>query len=184
MNMALGGQTIAAEQRLPLDVSKKSTLAIVCLCAGVAPLAARWIPDDVVRTSYGLLVTVAYLAFTLFARKQASLRQFWELSLAFFVLALFSILNGSIPAYVGTYILHAPPNAGNPMASTVSGTVVIQLLETVFAVLPVIVVTLVSGRDLGSIYVKKGVIGKWLVVAIGFFVLFLPVRTHDSASAG
>ena len=187
MNVALGGQAIAAEQRLPLGFSKKSTLALVCLCAGIAPLAARWIPDDVVRISYGLLVSVAYLAFTLFARKRASLRQFWELSLAFFVLALFSVLNGSIPGYVATYILHAPPNAGNPMASTVSGTVVIQLLETFIAIVPVIVATLVSGRDLGSIYVQKGVMGKWLVLAIGFFVAFylflltIPLRPDSPA---
>jgi uncharacterized protein len=187
MNIALGGQAIAAQQRLPLEFSKKATLAIVCLCAGVAPIAGRWIPDDVVRISYGLVVTAAYLGFTLVARKQASLRQFWELSLAFTVLAAFWVLNGSVPGYVGTYILHAPPNAGNPMASTVSGTVVIQLLQTFIAVALVVGATLLSGRDLGSIYVQKGVVGKWLVVAIGvfvvvyLFVLTLPLRPDSPA---
>ncbi len=187
MSIALGGHGVAAEEPVALDFSKKLIVGIVCLCAGVAPLAAKWIPDEVAKIAYGSLLVAAYLAFALFARRQSSLQQFWELALAFFVLALAIVLNNSIPGNVGTYILHDRPNAGDPLASTVSGTVVIQLVETCIAIVPVIVVTLVSGRDLGSIYIQKGVIGKWLLLAIGFFVVFylfvltIPLRPDSPA---
>jgi len=158
------------EQRPHLDIREKSILAILCLCAGVAPLASRWITGDVARITYGLLIAAAYLAFTLYARKASSLRQFWQLSFAFFILAFVQVLNNSILGFVGTYILHDPPNPGNPLASTVFGTVVVQLLGTFVAIVPVIVFTMVSGADLGSIYVRTGKLGGWLVFAIIFFV--------------
>jgi membrane protease YdiL (CAAX protease family) len=170
--VAVGGRAIADEHRVQLAVSQQWTLALVCLCAGAAPLAGRWIPDAVARIAYGVLLTAAYLAVTLFARKRASLQQFWELSLAFFVLALVQVLNNSIPGFVATAILHAPPTTGNPLASTVYGTVVVQLVTTLVAIVPVVVFTLVSGRDLGSIFVRRGRLGGWLIVSIVFFALF------------
>ncbi len=187
MTVAPGRQVVAAEQGVPLDLSKKIALAVVCVCAGVTPLAAKWIPDDVARVAFGLLLAAAYLAVALFIRRHSSLRQFSELSLAFFVLAFALALNNFLPGYVGTAVLHDPPNAGNPLASTVTGTVAIQLLETCIPIVLVIVVTLVSGGDLASIYVQKGLTGKWLVLAIGFFVVFyllvltIPLRPDSPA---
>jgi membrane protease YdiL (CAAX protease family) len=166
MRGALGEQALAGEQRLQLDISTQATRAIVCLCAGVAPLAARWIPDDVVKVSCGLVLAAAYLAFALHARRSASLGQFWEISFAFFVFALVQVLNNSIPGYVGSSVLHDQANSGNPFASTVSGTVVLQVLGALIAIAPVIVLTKVSGRDLASIYARKRVDRRWLVFAI------------------
>src|SRR6266567_2176370 len=148
-----------------LDFRQRSILAGVCLSAGIAPFATRWIPDDVAKIACGLLLAAAYLAFTLFARNHARLRQFWELSFAFCILSVANVLNDSIPGYVGTAVLHDPPNAGNPLASTVSGTVIIQLLESLIGAGSVVVLTKLSGRDLGSIYVRTGVIGRWFAFA-------------------
>ncbi|HTD79068.1 MAG TPA: CPBP family intramembrane glutamic endopeptidase [Chloroflexota bacterium] len=172
MRTAIVHQTLTEARRPGLDLRAHLTLAAGCLVAGVAPLAARSIADDVARIAYGLLVVAAFLAFTLFVRKISSLRQFWELSFAFFVFALVQVLNNSIPGYVGTAILHDPPSDGNPLASTVSGTVVIQLLETLIAIVPIVVLTLLSGRGLASVYACRGKVGKWLAFAIVFFVLF------------
>ena len=173
MPTAVVDQALSREAQPPgLDLRAKFGLAVVCLVAGVAPLAARSIADDVARISYGLLVAAAFLAFTVFARNVSTLRQFWELSFAFFVFALVQVLNNSIPGYVGTAILHDPPSDGNPLASTVSGTVVIQLLETLIAIVPIVVLTLLSGRGLASVYACRGKVGKWLAFAIVFFVLF------------
>lgn len=179
---------LAADQRLHLSIGEKGLLAILCVCGGVAPLAARWIfPDPTSRIAYGLLVAAAYLSFSLFARKASSLRPYWELSFAFFILAVVQVLNNALPPYVGTAILRDPPNAGNPLGSTLSGTIVIQLLETLIAVVPVIAFTRLSGSDLGSIYARRGKIGAWLAVTVGFFVLFylflatLPLRPDSPA---
>jgi hypothetical protein len=124
-------QEITNEQRLDLGIGKQAILALLCLCSGVA---ARWIPSDLAKIAYGLLLTAIFLALTLLARKVASLRPFWELTFAFFIFALVQVLNNSIPLYFGIYILHETPVPGNPLASTVLGTVIMQLLETVIAI--------------------------------------------------
>ncbi len=164
-------QPVTHAQPPHLDTRLTAVIAIACVCAGIAPLAARWIADDTARIACGVLIAAAFLAFTVFAKTHASLHQFWELAFAFFVLAVVQVLNNSIPGYVGTVILRDPPNGANPFASTISGTVVIQLVGTLIAVVPVVVLTYVSRGNLGSIYARTGVIGRWLALAIVFFVV-------------
>jgi hypothetical protein len=163
-------QEITEEHELHLDIRKKWILAILCLCAGGAPLACRWIANDVARFSSMLLITVVFLAFTLVARKQSILRTYWELSFAFFILAFVVLLNNLVP-YFGLYILHTAPVAGNPMSSTVLGTVILQLVDTFIAIGSVIVLTKVSGMSLDSIYARNGKIGWWFAFSILVFVI-------------
>jgi membrane protease YdiL (CAAX protease family) len=167
---------------LYLGVGRRLIFVVLCLCLGIIPFA-RWIPGDLVRIAYvAVLVAVA-----LFARTQPSLRKYWELAFAFAIFGLVSVLDGFVNGYIGTSLLHDPPNEGDPLASTVSGTVVIQLLDALNAIVPVVVLTRISGRDLGSIYVRKGVLGRWFVFAIVFFVVFyvflasLPLRPDSPA---
>lgn len=160
------------EPRLHLGIREKWILAILCLCAGVTPLAARWLAGDVARIAFGLVITAVFLALTLLARKGSFLGPFRELSFAFFVFAVVQVLNNSIPPFVGNSILHDPPIAGNPLASTVVGTVTIQLLETLIAIVPIIVLTKATGRDVGSVYARKGTLGRGIVIALIAFAIF------------
>ena len=165
-----------------LGVGQRLGLAVVCLCLGIFPFA-RWIPGDSVRIAY----VAVLLAFALFARSHPFARKYWELAFAFAIFGLVAVLDGFVNGYVGTSLLHDPPNGGNPLASTVSGTVVIQLLDAASAIVPVVVLTRISGQDLGSISVRKGVLGRWFVFACVFFVLFyvflatLPLRPDSPA---
>jgi uncharacterized protein len=184
----VAGHGLAETRRLHLHTSQSWILAVLCLCAGVAALVGRWVPGDLsTRIAYGVFVTAVYLAFTLYARATPALQPYWELGFAFFVFAFVQVLSNSIPIYVGVGILHDPPSAGDSLASTVSGTVVIQLLETLIAVTLVVVFTLASGRDLGWIYARPGKLGGWLALAVVFFVLFylfvatLPLRPDSPA---
>jgi uncharacterized protein len=169
-------------QRFHLEAGQQLILAVICLCAGIVPFA-RWIPGDYARIVY----TAVFLAFVLFARNQASLRKYWELSFAFFILGLVALLQSFVNGYVGPSILHDPPNGGDPLASTVLGTTVIQLLDSLSAIVPIVALTMLSGSDLGSIYVRKGVLGRWFVFAVVFFVVFyvflatLPLRPDSPA---
>lgn len=160
------------EQRPHLNVLEKWVFALVCLGAGIAPLAARWIAGDVARIVYGLAITAVFLALTLIARKGSALGPFRELAFAFFVFAVVQVLNNSIPPWFGISVLHDAPIAGNPLASTAFGTVTIQLLETFLAVVPIIVLIRATGRDLVSVYARKGKLGGGIIVAVIFFVIF------------
>jgi membrane protease YdiL (CAAX protease family) len=187
MHLSAVGAYQSEVARSHLSAGEQWMLAIACVLAGIAPFAAHWIPDEVIRVTCGLLLAVVYLGVAFAIRASESLRQFWELAFAFFVLACVLVLNNTIPGYVGTYLLNSPPDAGNPLASTISGTLVVQVLGTAFSVGLVIALTLASRGNLESIYVRPGKPVPWLVVAMVFFVglyillATLPLRPDSPA---
>jgi uncharacterized protein len=162
-----------------MSIGKKSLLAIVCILAGAIPLDYGFISNDLARFTYTVVVAVAYLAFTLMARKKSSLRRFWELSFAFFVLALVGVLN-NLSHYFGTYILNSPPVSGDPLASTVTASVIVQLVETLVAIVPIIVLTKAAGMPLSSIYARKGRLrGLFFATIVVFVFLFIVTGIHQ-----
>jgi len=157
-------------QRPRLGVLRQAAAAGICLVAGCAALAPRWLADDLLKAAVGVVLAGAYLGLALFARRSVSLRPYWQVLFAFFVFAVVQVLNNTLPGFVSANVLHDAPNPGNPFASTIGGTVAIQLLETLIAVVPILALAKVAGIDLGSIYLRKGVVGKWLLLAVAFFV--------------
>jgi membrane protease YdiL (CAAX protease family) len=130
---------------------------------------------------------VVYLVVTLIVRRVSSLQPFWELSFAFFILAFSRMLNSAV-GYFGTFVLNDPPDAGDPLASTIAGTVVVQLLGTLVAIAPVLLSTLVTRRGLESVYATKGTLGRWFIFGVVFFFVFyvflatLPLRPGSPAT--
>ena len=178
---------IAAAPAPRLELRARVGLAAICLVAGAAPLAVRWIPDLTARIAFGLLIAAGLLALWAVGRKVASLRPYRDLALVFFVFALVQVLNNSIPDAFRAYLLRDAPTTGNPLASTVSGSVAMQLLETAIAIVPILVLIKLAGLDLGSVYARRGAGGRWLVLAIGVFlalyvfVATLPLRPGSPA---
>jgi membrane protease YdiL (CAAX protease family) len=169
-------------------------LAALCVGAAVAALAPRWMHGELTKIACGMVVTLALLVVFVATSRRTSLRRYRELAFAFFVFALVQVLNNSLPYYVGRHILHRPPTAHNPLASTTSASIIIQLLETAIAVVPIIVLTKAAGMSLDSIYVKVGRLGRRFVgalVAFGVFVLITLrhpqqhiLKTHGQLSTG
>lgn len=158
-----------------LGIGQRSALFLACLAAGVAPLAARWLPDDRATIACGVALTAAFAALTLLARRSPALHAYWRLAFAFTIFASVQALNNALPGYVGTRILRDPPTATDPLASTLSGTLVIQLLETALAVVPILVLIRLSGQELGSIYARVGRRSGWLVFSAVAFVAFYAI---------
>jgi membrane protease YdiL (CAAX protease family) len=131
----------------------------------------------------GVCVTLAPLALALLARRRSTLRRYWEIPLAFFGLALFVLADRYVPDFLRAQVLHVRTTSGNPIASTVSGTVIIQVDELVLTVLAVLVVLWISRTSLGSIYVRRGRLGRaYLIGIIGFiafYVLTFRVLQHS-----
>ena len=146
-------------------------LAAFCLVSGIACLAGRWIPaGPVIRVIYGLVVAGLLLAVALVAR-HLSARGLSSVSFAFFVFAVVQILNNWVPTYLETSVLHRPPVPGDPLGSTVSATVVVQLLETALAVVPILALVKLWGESFSEIYLRAGAPGLGLIVAIVVFLL-------------
>jgi membrane protease YdiL (CAAX protease family) len=162
---------VTGQRQLHPAVANRWILAAGCLVAGIACLAARWIPGGViVRVAYGLLVAAVLLAVALLTRHTSA--QSSNLAYVFFIFAVVQVLNNTVPGYVGSSLLHQPPVTGNPLGSSISGTVLIQLLDTALAAVPIIMLTRLARQDLSRIYLRRGVTGRGLSIAVAVFVLF------------
>jgi len=166
----------------PLSVSQKSLLAVLCLIAGVLALSMRYVPGEVVRIVWGLVVAAVFLALTFSLRQRPSLRRYWELPFAFFVLSLFVVLDNTIPTFVATFLLRNPPIPGNPLASTIGGSVVVQVVEVVITLVVVVGLTKAAGGNLGSISLRWGLFGRAMIIGIAGFVFFYVLFVIHPAS--
>jgi len=158
-------------QPVPLTKGKKGILGILCLFAGAAPLAYRFLSGDLAQITFSVILLAVYAVFTSYVRKNPRLNRYWELSFAFAVLALFGLMN-DLAQHFGTVVLNDPPVSGDPLAGTEWGSVAVQLFETLLAIVPVVILTrLVVKKDLGSIYYRVGNLRKWFPVVIAVSVL-------------
>lgn len=154
-----------------LAVRGRWILAGFCLVSGIACLAARWLPAvSTLRLGYGVLIAGLLLTVALLARRESA-RALSSLAFAFFAFAVVQVLNNLIPSYVGTAILHRPPVTGDPLGSSGSATVWIQLIETALAAVPIIALAKWWGEDFSDLYLRIGVLGWRLLLAVGVFVL-------------
>jgi uncharacterized protein len=183
MDAAPAGVSATEVARPRWSASGKAAAVLACIAAGYLPMAARYVPGDVARFVYGLCVTIALLTVALLARRSPALRRYWEIPLAFFGLALFALADRYVPGFLRTEVLHVRATSKNPIASTVSGTVIIQLAELLLAVLAVLVVLWISRTSPSSIYVRRGRFGRAYVIGIiglaAFYVLTFRALQHS-----
>lgn len=164
------GRQDSKDATVDLATPARWGLAALTLVAGVAALAARSIPGVTAQVIYGVAVAALLLGLSMMAKRSARLAPYSRLPFVLFVFAVVQVLNNSIPPFVLTNVLHEQTSNGNPLASSVAGTVVIQLVEAVIAVGAIIVLVRMAGLDLGSIYARFGRFGAAHVIAIVAFV--------------
>jgi uncharacterized protein len=183
MDAALTGLNAGKVARPQLSAGEKAAATIACIVAGYLPVSAGYVPGAVARLAYGVCVTLGLLALALLARRSSTLRRYWEIPLAFFGLALFVLADRYVPDFFRAQVLRVRTTSGNPIASTVSGTVIIQLDELLLTVLAVSVVLWISMTSPGSIYLRRGRLGRAYVIGIiglvAFYVLTFRFLQHS-----
>jgi membrane protease YdiL (CAAX protease family) len=99
-------------------------------------------------------------------------------------MALFILLDRYVPNLLLTQVLHQSTVSGHALASTIYGTVVIELDELVLTVAAVVLVLWMSRTSLRDIYFRRGRSGRAYVIGIvgcaALYVLTFRVlsRTH------
>jgi membrane protease YdiL (CAAX protease family) len=163
----------------PTSLISRSVLVVFCLAAGLAYRASvSLIPTGLLEDSFLLGLAALLLIVAVLARRSRSLQRYWEIPFAFCVFTVAGFVGDvSISPLQHWFIydvLHETPSVHNPLASTVLGTVLAQVFATLGLVLPIILLTKVSGSNLASLFLNKERSWKWLVVGIiGFLVFFL-----------
>ncbi len=132
------------------------------------------IPLWILQVAFLLGLSALFLAIAVLARSAQGLRKYWEIPFAFFIFTIAGVADALLLHGFIEYVLHESTSANNPLASTVLGTVLAQLVSTLSIVIPIILLTKASGSDLSSIFIDKTRIRRGLVVGIiGFLVFYL-----------
>src|SRR6185437_10244704 len=156
-------------------------LFATCVLAGALPLAARWIPDASVRLMISLLIAAVYFGVAFLVRRKISVESYASLAFAFFILALVQVGNDLVP-YFSSMALHQSAVAGDPLGSTIFGTISVQLVETFIAVGAVLLITKAIYGNFESIYAGIGRVGWLLVLSLVVFVLMVFITVRHTSS--
>src|SRR6266566_2986428 len=147
-------------QRESTRMFARLVLAALCLVAAFSYRASvSLIPSGILEDGFLLGLAALFLAVAVLIRRTQNLRRYWEIPFAFFVFTLAGFA-GDVnisPLQRGFVedVLHQAPSTNNPLASTVLGTVLVQLFSTLCIVVPIIVLTKASGSSLSSLFISK-----------------------------
>ena len=165
------------------DVRPQVLLIVFCLAAGLAYRASvSLLPAGVAEDAFILAVAAALLGLALAFRRSDSLTRYWEIPFAFFVFYVAGFFGDGnispIQRFFVTNVLHESATANNPLASTVTGSVLAQLGGTILLAAPIIGLTLASGRNLGEIFISAP--KRWWPLVVGVIcfavIFFLALR--------
>ncbi len=133
-----------------------SVLGALCLIAGLTFRAGvALLPPGIFQETFLLGLSALFLSVAILTRRGQSLRRYWEIPFAFFI---FTIAGAADTIFLHGFIdnvLHETSSTNNPLASTVLGTVLAQLVSTLSIVIPIILLTMASGNDLSSIFIVQ-----------------------------
>ena len=114
-------------------------------------------------------LTLVFLLLAVFLRKSARLRKYWEIAFALFIAAFANALNLILRNWLAQLL---PPAASAAQEFTID-----KLSQAIPIVLAIILLTLLSGYDLGSIFLKRGNLRQGLTFGLVSFGVFAAIFT-------
>lgn len=109
-----------------------------------------------------ICITVAFLLCALWLHRNKQKSNYFQITFAFFIGSFVMLLNNLIEL------------SGSNSVPTVNGYLLLQIMETLVIVIPIILLTKFSGNNMGSIYLQKGRLRLGLLIGLGTF-LFFPI---------
>jgi membrane protease YdiL (CAAX protease family) len=170
-------------QSVRTGLMTRVVLVVFCLASALAyRTSVSLISSELAEDVFVLGLSAVLLALSLGARRSASMCSYWQIPYAFFVFTLAGFFgDGTIsPLQHGfvNNVLREKTTSNNPLASTVTGMVLAQLVGTLLLVVPIIVLTRVAGQDLRSIFIARpqGWWGFAAAVVVFIAIYFLAAR--------
>ena len=172
----------------PIRLASRLGLVVLCLAAAFAYRASvSLIPTGIWEDAFLLGLSALFLVIALLARRTQSLSKYWEIPFAFFVFTIAGFA-GDVnisPLQRGfiTGVLHQSSTTNDPLASTVMGTVLVQVFSTICIVVPIVALTRASGRDLSTIFICKPKNHVGLIVGVIGFIAFYVLAARGRTAA-
>jgi len=119
-------------------------------------------------TIYRIIISVFFLALTVFTYFTKPLRNYWRVSLAFFIASFGMLLNWVIKDLPVRFLYDS-------IAITEGQWMLDKFSQFIAIVIPVLVLTLAFGDKLSSLYIQKGRFKLWIVIGLSTFVFFITI---------
>ena len=162
-------------------------LIAFALAAGLAYRASVSLIRSALLEDIFLLVLAAVLLAIALTARRRTLSAYWEIPFAFFVFTVAGFFgDGSVSPFQHFFvsnILRQSTSSNNPLASTVRGMVLAQLVGTLLLTIPILALTRVSGESLASIFISRPRTWWPLAIGVACFVLiyFLAIRGRTTS---
>ncbi len=146
-------ETVGSRRRIGLFV-------LFLLCGLLIFVADDFLKNGI-RLIFEIGITIVFLLLALWLRTNEQRSKYFQVTFAFFVASLVMLLVGLLPY---------PGSSANP---TARGYLLYQIMSTLVIVIPIILLTKLSGADMGSIYLQKGRLRLGLLVGLVPFLFFV-----------
>lgn len=114
----------------------------------------------------------AFLFLAIFSRRNERLSKYWQVFFAFFIFSIVPFSWGILLAVIAEQFGWSPEISG----------FIFLLLNAMLVIIPIILLTKISGGDMGSIYVKRGDLRLGLILGLSGFVVFFVTAVPVSTS--
>jgi len=168
----LAGEPISSYTESKTTTRQKLAISAFWLASALSYRASLWLLPISVELLFLPVFCGILLASTFLAKRIAILAGYWQVPFVAFVFSVAGWLDITITRTFVLDIIHETATATNPLASTIHGTLLAQLVSTMCIVTPIIVMTKISGNHLSSIFIERARILKGLRAGIAGFVIF------------
>jgi membrane protease YdiL (CAAX protease family) len=158
-------------ERMPAEAANRplrAGLFVLSLLCGLAIFVFGSGYYTVFPTNHSILylagLSALFLVSALVLRRNKRVDRYWQIAFAFFVASSALLVSTFMSRFTDRIL-----NALNLTTDTLQGIAIAKLYEMVMIVVPILVLTRLSGEDLGSLYLRRGNRGSW---SIGTLVLF------------
>lgn len=146
---------------------------MVLLMSGLSIFVAPIFMYENIQTAYMLGLPILFLLFSVLLRRNKNLEKFYPVFFAFFIASVVYTHNLFLEQLFHLRIIQTFP-------STMDQIVFYRLLSTILVIIPIVLLTKISGNDMGSIYLKKGNLRSGLIIGLATFLFFLLISMHAS----
>ena len=144
-----------------LRLNRRLTIFALFLLCGLLVFVAPQFLQNATQMIARLCVAVAFLLFAVWLRLHERTTNYFPVTFAFFIGAFVTLLESLLPL------------TGLVSFSTATGMFFWQIMSTLVIVVPIILLTKISGTDMGGIYLQRGRLRLGLLIGLGTFLFML-----------
>jgi membrane protease YdiL (CAAX protease family) len=151
---------------------RRSALFAFFLTCGISIFTIPLLLPDPIKLTYRIAVCIIFFTSALLIRRKTYLAKFLPLVFAFFISSIVTIFEYFLYSNQSLLYWISP--------SRMDLTILFKVLSSLIVIIPIVFLTKVTKKDLGSIYLRKGKLKLGLTIGIILFLFFLATSIWTS----